>query len=207
MFINISNSVFETYLTYRDILEDMNAELETHHRSDYETELAEWLPWHVDEPCRILEIPTSTVETIIHRYAFHQTTRERYRGCTQSVLVTEGVHGLAEKLWVDRIIVLARLHLEPGIAKLVREYIAVYAINIFGRMNGVTCRSDCRNCDVAPPPADRGKALHAADPMCSKKLYVIERVRLPVARPQRALIRRVQSQCMKWLIGRRYRPS
>ncbi|KAK6421274.1 hypothetical protein LTR95_016829 [Oleoguttula sp. CCFEE 5521] len=112
-------------------------------------EMAPYFWMFLHEPCATLNVSVECAAYAISRFAKHQNILGLYKGSNHGILHSRGLEALAQKLWVDRNVVLPR--------------ISTFARLCFERIDGVTemlveARSYAHLSSIDYTPSERGKA-------------------------------------------------
>lgn len=129
--LNISTQRREHFLGMRRVLGDLAAVRgKMHLKADERRQLAPYLWKYLHAPCASLGIPVESAVAIIDRYAKFVNMLGHYKGCVHGVLHTYGPRRLAEKLSMDRSILVPclatsvqmRLELTKRIGETAKQY-------------------------------------------------------------------------------------
>ncbi|KAK6441080.1 hypothetical protein LTR95_002689 [Oleoguttula sp. CCFEE 5521] len=212
----LSKEDHDLYLTFQDrMLAKVGKTLESSGEHICETVYKQWLGRHIIEPSRAMGIAYGLAQLILYRYAPNQDGQGAYTGSLEGVLERKGVSHLAEKMWIDRNLIMPRIKAAPSDVEKLRGCIAASAADIFVRLDGVTC--DCRHdgqlarhtngmlaAELSYTLTERGKVWQAAIPMHGGFRYMNDRSLPSTAQSVRNWFGRLHTQCMSRLAEWRF---
>lgn len=108
--VSLSCTDREHYAAMNNYLNDLEeAHDRTHLTSTERAALAPYFWQYLHEPCKALAIPVECATVAILRFFHYQDKGARYKGSVYGILHTAGPEVLAQKLWLDRNIVMPRI--------------------------------------------------------------------------------------------------
>ncbi|KAK6432955.1 hypothetical protein LTR95_010873 [Oleoguttula sp. CCFEE 5521] len=213
----LSTADRELYLTYQDrILVKLGKKHDDRGEHVCELVYKQWVGRHIDEPSRAMGIPRGVAQTMLYRFVTGQNSQDSYTSSLEGVLERKGVSHLAEKMWIDRNLILPRLKAAPSDVERLRACISASAVEIFVRLDGVTC--DCRHdgplardsygmlvAKLSYKLTERGTPCQAAIPMHGGWRYMDDQSLPSTVQSVRNWVGRLQTKCLdqlaEWRVG------